>query len=795
MKGKKIIVTIILLVLVIFNCIVLSSGTGRTEHRKKTEYSICTSRMEEYKISESELGMSACSSKPSEWISMGCYSINDLRKKFPAGKFWNHEGNPNCNDPDSVTSSPCHNTNYDPSCCNIYSYGAQCHGYALRLSYLYNNVLTETYGISHDINDLRVGDVVRYRCGNYDHTIFITEISGNNVKFSDCNYDLRCGIRWDISTTKTQLSQLISATLHYVYDYPGQYSTTGFILSYNKRTIKTTKEIKECNVEVSSVVLPKNETKPKIKITDNGKMLVENTDYYISGSSKGINNGTVYISGMGKYTGKIGKEYEIVWGKIDQCNIRFTDGSNGRYQYTGSEIKPQIELTDIYGNKVNGSDLTVTYEKKPVGAGKHDIYIEASSGSKKYTGYRTVEYEILPIADIKDCSIAISSVVLPKNETTPKVNITYNEKELVEYTDYVITGYSNDTNKGTVYISGRGNYYGEIGKEYEIIWGKIDQCSVLFYGNSDGKYLYTGGEIRPEIRLTDIYGNGISGRDLKVTYEDNPVEAGIHKINIQAAADSKKYKGELTVEYEILPVVEIEDCDIEVSSVLLPKNEKFPIVKITYNDKALVENTDYRITGYAYDAEKGSVFILGRGCYKGTVTKEYDIIWGKIDQCSVRFADGSDGRYEYTGSEIKPQIELTDVYGNRVDGAEVEVTYEDKPVEPGKYMINIRASSDSRKYKGVQVIEYEVLPVIKELSVCKIDYQQRAEFIGKPVCPEVKIKDGSRLLVEGKDFTVLYRNNEDIGTGIICIHGIGNYSGNLEKEFQIYPEEGMVVIH
>lgn len=46
-------------------------------------------------------------------------------------------------------------------------------------------------------------------------------------------------------------------------------------------------------------------------------------------------------------------------------------------------------------------------------------------------------------------------------------------------------------------------------------------------------------------------------------------------------------------------------------------------------------------------------------------------------------------------------------------------------------------------------------------------------------------------LVEGKDFTVEYKNNTEIGTATVIIKGIGNYTGEVTKSFEITkaPEE------
>ena len=51
--------------------------------------------------------------------------------------------------------------------------------------------------------------------------------------------------------------------------------------------------------------------------------------------------------------------------------------------------------------------------------------------------------------------------------------------------------------------------------------------------------------------------------------------------------------------------------------------------------------------------------------------------------------------------------------------------------------------------------------------------------------PEVKVKDGDKVLVEGTDYTVEYTNNVAPGTATVTVKGIGNYKGLVEKTFTI----------
>ena len=59
------------------------------------------------------------------------------------------------------------------------------------------------------------------------------------------------------------------------------------------------------------------------------------------------------------------------------------------------------------------------------------------------------------------------------------------------------------------------------------------------------------------------------------------------------------------------------------------------------------------------------------------------------------------------------------------------------------------------------------------------------ESTGAAIEPEVTVKDGDKVLVEGTDYTVEYTNNVAPGTATVTVKGIGNYKGLVEKTFTI----------
>lgn len=147
------------------------------------------------------------------------YTLDDLRQKYPAGKYWNHVGSSQ-NNSESYTSTACTDHyvkradgtrgigQYDNRYYGALGWATQCAGYAQQVASCYAGSDPQTWTKrtgTAAVNDLKTGDVVRYL--NDGHSIFITKVEGENVWFSDCNYGNRCIIRWDVKTTKSAIKK------------------------------------------------------------------------------------------------------------------------------------------------------------------------------------------------------------------------------------------------------------------------------------------------------------------------------------------------------------------------------------------------------------------------------------------------------------------------------------------------------------------------------------------------------------------------------------------------------------
>lgn len=65
-------------------------------------------------------------------------------------------------------------------------------------------------------------------------------------------------------------------------------------------------------------------------------------------------------------------------------------------------------------------------------------------------------------------------------------------------------------------------------------------------------------------------------------------------------------------------------------------------------------------------------------------------------------------------------------------------------------------------------------------------------YTGRKLKPAVTVKNGTKKLVKGKDYTVSYQKNKKLGKASVTVKGIGNYTGSQKVAFKIVLKKGKV---
>ena len=300
---------------------------------------------------------------------------------------------------------------------------------------------------------------------------------------------------------------------------------------------------------------------------------------------------------------------------------------------------------------------------------------------------------------------------------------------------------------------------------------------------------HTGKALTPQIQIKDGKTTLKENTDYTLTYINNK-EIGEASIVIKGIGN---YTGTVTKNFNIIAPAVTEKTKIDTLSVSPVQDQTFlgfkitPDVTITDKNYTLKNGTDYSLTYYNnINVGTASIDIKGIGNYTGTKKITFKIIAKDISYATISDVQS----YEYTGSEIKPPINVTDGSSKLVENKDYTVSYSNN-ISAGTATIQIEGIGNysGAIIKTFNIIENEEIDTTKDISTLNISEITDKIYTGKVITPELKIFDDSTLLVKGTDYTLSYYNNLDVGTATLQIKGIGNYSGTVTKTFNIVKKD------
>ncbi len=82
--------------------------------------------------------------------------------------------------------------------------GWECYGYANMISYNVFGKSAKYWTKSYDLSGVKAGDVIQYgNTSGSGHTIFVTNVSGDTITYTDCNSDFNCTVKWNQTVSKS----------------------------------------------------------------------------------------------------------------------------------------------------------------------------------------------------------------------------------------------------------------------------------------------------------------------------------------------------------------------------------------------------------------------------------------------------------------------------------------------------------------------------------------------------------------------------------------------------------------
>ena len=575
-----------------------------------------------------------------------------------------------------------------------------------------------------------------------------------------------------------------------------------------------------------------NEHKNKPTVKDGEKVLVEDTDYTLSYSEDVINAGTVTvtITGKGNYSQVTTVDYQIT-----PRTVKLTSGSDSK-TYDGTPltkhevkedgfVKDDGATYDFTGSQTNvgTSDNTFTYNLKdgtlasnyiitteagkltvnPV-TDKVTVTIKEHSAEHVYDGtektvtgydvksisnkhYTKDDFTFTGKAEVKGTNVGEYPMNVQASDFTNNSHNFTNVKFVIEDGLLKITPKSinPEDEKTGIQVTKPDDtmYNGEEQKNKPTV--EDTKTGATLVENVDYTLSYTAAVNAGTVEVT-ITGIGNYTGTAKTSYEITK-----RNVTLTSATDSKVYDKDPLTNHNVAVggdgFVKEEGATYNVTGSQTSVGESDN--EFTYTLKSNTKAENYNITTHngklivTAEASEVTVVITGR-----TGTFPYDGTEKSVKGYDVSITQGStyteadftfSGNDEVKGTEANTYpmgLKVSDFTNNNTNYSSVTFVVND-----GSLVINPKSiipdgpDTPDEKKTGIEVTDpegsiYDGLPHVNPLKV-------------------TDTKTGKEL-EENKDYTLTYVGDVvNVGTVKVKVKGIGNYTGEFTKKYQITPRE------
>ena len=578
-----------------------------------------------------------------------------------------------------------------------------------------------------------------------------------------------------------------------------------------------------------------HKNKPKVEDTKTKATLKEGTDYELSYSEDVTNAGTVTVTvtGIGNYEGSFEVTYEITKRHVTLTSAddeKVYDGSaltNDTVTVGGDKFAKKEGATyNVTGMQIEkgSSKNTFTYTlNEGTLAGNYDI--ETFEGTLKVTAFENEV--VVTIKGNKD------TVTYDGNPHSVEGYVITDISNKLYKADYIgVKGYARaeGTAAGTYQMNLTAQQFSNTSASFDKVTFKVEdgaltispksitpdgpdtsdekKTGITVTKPSDSKY--DGEEHRNKPTVTDTKTNRtlVEGTDYELSYSKDVINAGTVTVTVTGIGN---YEGSFEVTYEITK-----------RNVTLTSGSASKVY-----DKTALTNDTVTVSGEGFAKDEGATYkVTGSrtkvGTSKNTFTYELksntkasnynievkfgDLIVTAQDGEVVVTITGHSDSVEYDGNEKSVSgYEVTITEGSKytTDDFTFNGTAEAKGTEAGTYSMGLNVdqfTNTNDNYTQVTFIVNDGTLTITPKSINPDDEKNDITVTD----PENSIYDGNEhingltvtdsklntTLVEGTDYTLTYSGDLiNVGTVTITIKGVGNYTGEFTKTYQILPRE------
>ena len=549
-----------------------------------------------------------------------------------------------------------------------------------------------------------------------------------------------------------------------------------------------------------------------LTVTKGGSTLTAGTDYeFAYNNNTNVGEATITILGKGNYHFVKYAKFDILQRPLtaDMVTLSAND-----FTYNGSAQKPNITVT-YNGVRTEGLDYTLTNEGTTnVGTGYYEV-----TGIGNFTGTLKSTDTGMPTYTISALDISIPSTTQVSNVDIvlyPLANAVYNDTDkepgvqkvvitLTNNTQLTLTSgytvsYTNNKNASTtdptVTIGGANFGTSTASTHFTILPKPLTDAMVALEYTS---VTYTGGELKPDVTVTDVALSGtVASANYVVHYPDDVTAPGEKEVQI---VGQNNYSGTIVKKYVIN---KIGDDDITVTiggdytyngAAQTPHSTSNITVK--KGETPLNFGTDYNVT-YVNNINAGiaTAIITGTGNYSFTKEATFNIGKKELSTAAIALTGipvvSTETYYTYDGTLKKPGVSVTDGTPSIISSKDYTITNEGNiNASSTPYTVTISSNEDGN-YTGEVIKTYEIRPYTLPATTAVTLDQSTFIYDGDNKTPNVLVVKVGELVVP--TYSTTYANNQNAALSTattaptVTVTASGNFSGSIAKTFTISPK-------
>ena len=575
-----------------------------------------------------------------------------------------------------------------------------------------------------------------------------------------------------------------------------------------------------------------NEHKNKPTVKDGEKVLVEDTDYTLSYSEDVINAGTVTVTikGKGNYSQETTVDYQIT-----PRTVKLTSGSDSK-TYDGTPLTKHEVKEDGFV-KDDGATYEFTGSQTNVGTSDNTFDYALKDGTLASNYIITTEAGKLTVNPVTD-----------KVTVTIKE---HSAEHVYDGTEKTVTGYdvksisNKHYTKDDFTFSGTAEAKGTNVGEYPMNVQASDftnnshNFTNVTFIIEDGSLKITPKSINPEDEKTGI----------QVTKPDDTMYNGEEQKNKPTVEDTKTGATLVeNVDYTLSYTAAVNAGTVEVTITGIGNytgtaKTSYEITKrnVTLTsatdskvyDKDPLTNHNVAVGGDGFVKEEGATYnVTGSQTSVGESDNEFTytlksntkaenynitthngklIVTAEASEVTVVIT-GRNGTFPYDGTEKSVKgYDVSITQGSTYTEADFTFSGNDevKGTEANTYPMGLKVSdftNNNTNYSSVTFVVNDGLLVIKPKSIIpdgpdtpdekktgiEVTDPEGSIYDGLPHVNPLKVTDTKtgKELEENKDYTLTYVGDVvNVGTVKVKVKGIGNYTGEFTKKYQITPRE------